>query len=95
MTIFNIKNEIEEKISQCNNQVAKAASDYFLTLDNLKKIMSEDDKYLLEEHLLEVENIYQKILKLYRPAIRKYVERHIRTILFKNDDIIGDSQCKN
>ena len=92
MNNFNINQKVEDYINFQNQKLSESAAIFFNNLDELKIFLSDEDCYRLNEELLSLDAHYQKILDFYRPALRKYTERHIRTILATTKQ--GDKYAK-
>lgn len=76
----NIQQTIDDYINKSNSNIAKSASVFFNNLEEIKKIVDPEEIAVLNQQLAKIDDAYSKILEIYRPSIRKFVNQNIRVI---------------
>ena len=79
---------IEDYINRANNNIATSASTFINDLEEIKKIVSPDEIAILNQQLAKIDEAYEKILDIYRPSIRKYVNKNVR-LIYANERLNG------
>lgn len=76
----NIQHSVDDYINTANNNIAAAAGNFMNYIEDMKLIVDEDQKSIINEQLAKIDAAYEKILDIYRPNIRNFVNSHIRVI---------------
>ena len=76
----NIQQTIDNYINRANSNISSSASTFINDLEEIKKIVSPDEIAILNQQLAKIDEAYEKILDIYRPSIRKYVNKNVRLI---------------
>lgn len=84
----NIQQTIDDYINKANSNISASASRFINDMEEIKKIASPDDIAILNQQLAKIDEAYEKILEIYRPSIRKYVNNNIR-VIYANDRLQG------
>lgn len=84
----NIQQTIDDYINNANNNISASASSFINNLEEIKKIASPADIAVLNQQLAKIDEAYEKILEIYRPSIRQYVNKNIR-VIYANDRLQG------
>lgn len=84
----NIQQTIDDYINRANNNIATSASTFINDLEEIKKIVSPDEIVILNQQLAKIDEAYEKILDIYRPSIRKYVNKNVR-LIYANERLNG------
>ena len=84
----NIQQTINDYINRANNNIATSASTFINDLEEIKKIVSPDEIAILNQQLAKIDEAYEKILDIYRPSIRKYVNKNVR-LIYANERLNG------
>lgn len=81
MCNLDINQEIEDKINTFNQRLSTASASFFNAFEDIKQLMDEDELALFNKHLAVIDERFDKLLMIYRPFIRRYVQANIRTLL--------------
>lgn len=84
----NIQQTIEDYINRANSNISVSASTFINNLEEIKKIVSPDEIIILNQQLAKIDEAYEKILNIYRPSIRKYVNKNVR-LIYANERLNG------
>lgn len=84
----NIQQTIDDYINKANSNISASASRFINDMEEIKKIASPDDVITLNQQLAKIDEAYSKILEIYRPSIRQYVNKNIR-VIYANDRLQG------
>lgn len=81
MCNLDINQEIEDKINTFNQRLSTASASFFNAFEDIKQLMDEDERMMFGKHMSVIEERFDKLLMIYRPFIRRYVQANIRTLL--------------
>ena len=84
----NIQQTIDSYINRANNNISSSASTFINDLEEIKKIVSPDEIATINQQLAKIDEAYEKILDIYRPSIRKYVNKNVR-LIYANERLNG------
>jgi hypothetical protein len=89
-----ITQHIHDYINIANNNIAAAAGDFINNIEDIKLIVDEDQKSIIDRELAIIDAAYQNILNEYKKSIEPFVSSKIRVLCALDNLAKGSVACK-
>ena len=89
-----IKQHIEDYVNTANNNIAASFGNFFSNIEDVKLIVPDDQKTIIDEQLAIIDTAVKQIFDLYKANINTFVNSHFRVIYATEKLSQGKAPCK-
>ena len=89
-----IKQHIDDYVNIANNNIAASVGNFFNNIEDVKLIVTDNQKSIIDEQLAIIDTAVKQIFDLYKANINSFVKSHFRVIYAAEKLSQGKAPCK-
>ncbi|NCA80713.1 MAG: hypothetical protein EOM76_11125 [Sphingobacteriia bacterium] len=78
---YDLNDQIEAKVKQAEDNIKNSYKQYLEDIEDVKKLVPEEKRYLIEELIAETDRLHERILRYTGIHLRPFVTTHIRSLI--------------